>query len=50
MIPDIATSVQLGQNLAFDHRILVLGLTEVTRSLEDSLLAMTGASAEYVSA
>jgi ABC-2 type transport system ATP-binding protein len=36
--------------IAFDHGILVVGLTEVSQSLEDSLLAMTGASAEFTAA
>jgi len=33
--------------LAFDHGIRLLELSEVTQSLEDSLLAMTAASAQY---
>ena len=33
--------------LAFEHGIRLLELTEITQSLEDSLLAMTGASAEF---
>jgi ABC-2 type transport system ATP-binding protein len=36
--------------LAFDHRIRVLELTEVARSLEDTLLDMTRATAEFASA
>jgi ABC-2 type transport system ATP-binding protein len=36
--------------LAFDHRIRLLELTDVSRSLEDSLLDMTRASAEFASA
>jgi ABC-2 type transport system ATP-binding protein len=36
--------------LAFDHRIRVFELTETSRSLEDSLLDMTRASAEFASA
>jgi ABC-2 type transport system ATP-binding protein len=35
--------------LAFDHAIRVLGLTETSRSLEDTLLEMTRASAEFAS-
>ncbi len=37
-------------NLIFDHRIRVTELTEVTRSLEDNLIDMTSASAEFASA
>jgi ABC-2 type transport system ATP-binding protein len=36
--------------LAFEHRIRVVQLTETSRSLEDSLLDMTRASAEFASA
>ncbi|MEO8692355.1 MAG: ATP-binding cassette domain-containing protein [Acidimicrobiales bacterium] len=36
--------------IAFDARIRVLGLTETSQSLEDSLLEMTKASAEFASA
>lgn len=36
--------------MAFDHGIRLVELTETTRSLEDSLLAMTSASAEFASA
>ena len=36
--------------IAFDHRIRLLELTEVARSLEDSLLDMTRATAEFASA
>jgi ABC-2 type transport system ATP-binding protein len=36
--------------IAFDHQIRLLELTEVTRSLEDSLLDMTRSSAEFASA
>ena len=36
--------------LAFEHGIRLVELSEVTRSLEDSLLDMTGASAEFTSA
>jgi len=36
--------------IAFDHRIRLDELTESSASLEDTLLAMTGASAEFASA
>jgi ABC-2 type transport system ATP-binding protein len=36
--------------IAFDHRIRLLELTDVSRSLEDSLLDMTRATAEFASA
>ena len=36
--------------LAFEHGIRLVELSEITRSLEDSLLDMTGASAEFTSA
>jgi ABC-2 type transport system ATP-binding protein len=36
--------------IAFDHRIRVDELTETSRSLEDSLLELTRASAEFASA
>lgn len=36
--------------IAFDHGIRVLELTETSRSLEDSLLVMTGSSAEFAAA
>jgi ABC-2 type transport system ATP-binding protein len=36
--------------IAFDHRIRLLELTEVSRSLEDSLLDMTRPTAEFASA
>ena len=36
--------------IAFDHGIRVLELTETSRSLEDSLLDMTGSSAEFAAA
>jgi len=36
--------------VAFDHRIRVLELAEVSRSLEDILLDMTGASATFTHA
>ncbi len=35
--------------LVFDHRIQVLEITEATRSLEEILLEMTGASTEFAS-
>ena len=36
--------------LAFEHGIRLVELSETARSLEDSLLDMTGASAEFTSA
>ncbi len=36
--------------LAFEHRIRLVELTEIAQSLEDSLLDMTGAVAEFTSA
>jgi len=36
--------------LAFDNHIRLVGLSETAQSLEDSLLAMTGASAEFAAA
>ena len=36
--------------IAFEHGIRLVELTETTASLEDSLLDMTGASAEFASA
>jgi ABC-2 type transport system ATP-binding protein len=36
--------------LSFDARIRVVEISEVAPSLEDSLLALTGASAEFASA
>ncbi|MCU1379453.1 MAG: transporter related protein [Acidimicrobiales bacterium] len=36
--------------IAFDNRIRVIEITETSRSLEDSLLDMTGSSAEFASA
>ena len=36
--------------IAFQHGIRLVELSEATRSLEDTLLDMTGASAEYTSA
>ena len=44
-----ATKAAVSQ-LAFEHGIRLVELSEVTRSLEDSLLDMTGASAEFTSA
>ncbi len=40
------TKAEISQ-LAYEHGIRLLELTEITQSLEDSLLAMTGASAEF---
>jgi ABC-2 type transport system ATP-binding protein len=36
--------------IAFENHIRLVGLSETTQSLEDSLLAMTGASAEFAAA
>jgi ABC-2 type transport system ATP-binding protein len=36
--------------LAFDHRIQVVEITEASRSLEEILLDLTGASAEFAAA
>ncbi len=36
--------------LAFEHRILVVEITEATKSLEETLLEMTSSSAEFASA
>ena len=44
------TTTAAVSQLAFDHGIRLVGLSETTRSLEDTLLDMTGASAEYTTA
>jgi ABC-2 type transport system ATP-binding protein len=44
-----ATKADVSQ-LAFEHGIRIVELSESTRSLEDSLLDMTGGSAEFTSA
>jgi ABC-2 type transport system ATP-binding protein len=44
------TTTTVVSQLAFDHGIRVVELTETARSLEDSLLDMTRASAEFASA
>ena len=44
------TTREAVSQIAFDHRIRLLELTEVARSLEDSLLDMTRATAEFASA
>jgi ABC-2 type transport system ATP-binding protein len=44
-----ATKAAVSQ-LAFEHGIRLVGLSETAPSLEDTLLDMTGASAEFVSA
>lgn len=43
------TSAAVSQ-LAFDHGIRLVEITETVRSLEDSLLDLTGASAEFAAA
>jgi len=47
-----ATHTTLGavSQTAFDHRIQVIEITEASRSLEEILLDMTGASAEFAAA
>ena len=47
--PSIYTTATVSQ-LAFDHRIHVVEISETSRSLEEILLDMTGATAEYASA
>jgi len=44
------TTTAAVSQIAFDHGIRLLELTETAQSLEDSLLAMTRASAEFASA
>ena len=44
------TTLTAVSQLAFDHRIQVVEITEVSRSLEEILLDMTGASAEFAAA
>jgi ABC-2 type transport system ATP-binding protein len=44
------TTITAISQLAFDHRIQVVEITEASRSLEEILLDMTGASAEFVAA
>ena len=44
------TTLAAVSQLAFDHRIQVVEITEVTRSLEEILLDMTGATAEFAAA
>jgi ABC-2 type transport system ATP-binding protein len=44
------TTLTAVSQLAFDHRIQVIEITESSRSLEEILLDMTGASAEFVAA
>ena len=44
----VRSQVGIGQQLG--HGIRLDGLTEVVRSLEDSLLALTSAAAEFASA
>ena len=36
--------------LAFEHRILIVEITEASKSLEETLLQMTSSSAEFASA
>jgi ABC-2 type transport system ATP-binding protein len=44
------TTLTAVSQLAFDHRIQIIEITEASRSLEEILLDMTGASAEFVAA
>lgn len=44
------TTKAVVSDLAFEHGIRFVELTEVSQSLEDSLLALTGASAEFTAA
>ena len=44
------TTTAVVSQLAFEHGIRLVELSEVTQSLEDSLLAMTGESAEFTTA
>jgi len=44
------TTLTAVAQIAFDHRIQVVEITEASRSLEEILLDMTGASAEFVAA
>jgi ABC-2 type transport system ATP-binding protein len=44
------TTKHLVSQIAFDHQVRVLELTEVSQSLEDTLLDLTSASAEFASA
>ncbi len=44
------TTLAAVSKIAFDHRIHVIEITESSRSLEEILLDMTGASAEFVAA
>ena len=44
------TTTATVSEIAFDHRIQVTEITETARSLEEILLDMTGASAEFAAA
>ena len=44
------TTTAAVSNIAFDNRIQVVEITETRRSLEEILLDMTGASAEFAAA
>jgi ABC-2 type transport system ATP-binding protein len=43
-------TTSLVSQLAFDHQIRVVEITETSRSLEEILLDITGATAEFASA
>ncbi len=44
------TTLNKVSQLAFDHRIQVVEITEISRSLEEILIGMTGATAEFAAA
>jgi len=44
------TTTAVVSQIAFDHRIQLIEISENSRSLEEILLDMTGATAEYASA
>jgi ABC-2 type transport system ATP-binding protein len=44
------TSTGVVSQIVFDHRIQVVEITEISRSLEEILLDITGASAEFAAA
>ena len=44
------TTLTAVSQLAFDHRIQMVEITEVSRSLEEILIGMTGATAEFAAA
>ena len=48
--PSTGTTLAAVSQIAFDHRIQVVEITEASRSLEEILLDMTGATAEFAAA